>query len=83
MNDISVLIHEYLHQKRRQIKSIKNTKNPILKITQQFKEKNFNVIKSKDIKHFDYIIEEYISLDIINNELLLREHNTFKPEISK
>jgi len=39
-------------------------------------------MKSKDISHLNCIIEEYISLDIINNEMLFDE-NTFMPEISK
>ena len=40
-------------------------------------------MKSKDISHLDNIIEEYISLDIINNEILFEDVNNFCPEISR
>ena len=41
------------------------------------------MIKSKDISHLDNIIEEYISLDIINHEMLFEDTNTFAPELSR
>lgn len=38
-----------------------------------YKDKFKNTVKSKDIDHLDNIIEEYISLDKINNLLLFDE----------
>ena len=75
ISDISVLINEYLYQKRRKIKRTEGMKNSLLKVTALYKEKFHNIIKSKDIAHLDTIIEEYLSLDDINNDLLFSESN--------
>lgn len=53
-------------------------KNGFLKVTAMFKEKFHNVIKSKDINHLDTIIEEYISINEINNWLLFSEERVIK-----
>jgi hypothetical protein len=70
VKDLAILMTEYLYQKRRSIKKLRQEKNSILKITALYKEKNLSIIKSKDIAHMNNIIEEYIDLDIINDDIL-------------
>lgn len=76
LDDVSVLIKEYLYQKRRKIKKTQTMKNSLMKVTALYKEKFHNVIKSRDIAHLDTIIEEYLNLDEINNQLLFGDKNS-------
>lgn len=70
MKTITILVREYLYQKKRKIKRTQNMKNSLLKVQQMYKEKFHNVIRSKDLTHLDNLIEEYIGINEINNWLL-------------
>lgn len=73
VKDLGTLIEDYLVTKRRKIKRTQGMKNSLMKVTALYKEKFHNVIKSRDIAHLDTIIEEYLNLDEINNQLLFGE----------
>lgn len=70
-----MLLADYFYKKRKQIKKQNNMKNSLQKLAQMYKQKNHQYISSKNILHMDNIIEEYINLDIINEEILFQEND--------
>lgn len=73
LHDTSILMAEYFFQKKRQIRKTKAQENNLMKMTQMMKKVNHKTLQSKYIHHMDNIIEEYINLDILNDQLLFDE----------
>ena len=69
------MVDEYLTNKQREIRKLQNSKS-ILSLTKLAKKKQKAPKMSRQHNHLDLIIEEYINLDYINNDILFQGSKT-------
>ena len=71
-------MEEYLKIKYNETNRGKGKNNCFAKIASKCVSANHKIMSSGVIQHMDKIIEEYITLDFINNEMLFNKKNYLK-----
>ena len=75
VEQIREILVEYLKIKYNEVNRQKNKNNCFAKIASKCISYNHKIMSSGVIQHMDKIIEEYITLDFINNEMLFNKKN--------
>ena len=74
LSEIAVLFNEFMHIKKHQQKKQQNKQKSLAKLATQYLSHNQHLLPSKNIQHMDTILEEFLNLDMINEQILFKNN---------